>query len=233
MTGYKNRSSLVTRHSSLFMSEAFENMDRMYRHQRYFYDATRKFYLFGRDKLIARMDVQPGENVLEVGCGTGRNLVILAKNSPKTNFYGLDASSEMLKTAQAKISGKKAHNVNLKVALADDFTYDETFGLSEPFDAIYFSYSITMIPTWRESLANALENLKPGHKIYIVDFYDQKDLPAWFQRVLQVWLKQFHVQFWSDLMPHLESLEKEGLIKLDVTSVFKRYSFIAELTKIN
>jgi S-adenosylmethionine-diacylgycerolhomoserine-N-methlytransferase len=215
------------------MSEAFENMDRMYRHQRYFYDATRKFYLFGRDKLIARMDVQPGENVLEVGCGTGRNLVILAKNSPKTNFYGLDASSEMLKTAQAKINGKKAHNVNLKVALADDFTYNDTFGLSEPFDAIYFSYSITMIPTWRESLANALENLKPGHKIYIVDFYDQKDLPAWFQRVLQVWLKQFHVQFWSDLMPHLESLEKEGLIKLDVTSVFKRYSFIAELTKLD
>jgi S-adenosylmethionine-diacylgycerolhomoserine-N-methlytransferase len=214
------------------MTEAFEKMDRMYRHQRYFYDTTRKFYLLGRDKLIAQMNVQPDENVLEVGCGTGRNLAILAKNSPRTNFFGLDASSEMLKTAHAKMVGKKAHNVTLKVALADDFTFDDTFGLSEPFDAIYFSYSITMIPTWRESLANALQNLKSGHKIYIVDFYDQKDLPAWFQKVLQVWLKQFHVQFWSDLMPHLESLEKQGLIKLNVTSVFKRYSFIAELTKL-
>ncbi|HEV7643030.1 MAG TPA: class I SAM-dependent methyltransferase [Pyrinomonadaceae bacterium] len=216
------------------MSEAFENMDRMYRHQRYFYDATRKFYLFGRDKMIARMDVQPGENVLEVGCGTARNLVLLAKKYPRTNFFGLDASSEMLKTAQAKVDANKvAKNVHLEVALADDFTSAGTFSLAEAFDSIYFSYSITMIPTWRESIANALENLKSGHKIYIVDFYDQKGLPKWFQKALQVWLKRFHVQFWNELMPHLELLEKQGLIKLRISEVFRRYSFIAELTKID
>jgi S-adenosylmethionine-diacylgycerolhomoserine-N-methlytransferase len=215
------------------MTEAFENMDRMYRYQRYFYDATRKFYLFGRDRLIAQMHVQPGETVLEVGCGTGRNLVILAKKFPRTKFFGLDASSEMLKTAQAKVDANKVSNVDLQVALADDFTADGTFSLAEPFDSIYFSYSITMIPTWRESIANALANLKPGHKVYIVDFYDQKGLPIWFQKVLKVWLKQFHVQFWNDLMPHLESLEKEGKIKLDISEVYRRYSFIAELTKLD
>lgn len=213
------------------MTEAFENMDRMYRYQRYFYDVTRKFYLFGRDKMIARMDVQPGENVLEVGCGTARNLVLLAKKNPQTNFFGLDASSEMLKTAQAKVDAKKLSNVNLKVALADDFMHQETFGLDERFDSIYFSYSITMIPTWKESIANALHNLKPGRKIYIVDFYDQKGWPKWFQKVLQVWLRQFHVQFWNDLMPHLESLEKQGFVELKISDVFRRYSFIAELTK--
>ena len=213
------------------MTEAFENMDRMYRYQRYFYDVTRKFYLFGRDRMIAQMDVQPGENVLEVGCGTARNLVLLAKKNPRTNFYGLDASSEMLKTAQAKVDAKKVSNVNLKVALADDFMHQETFGLDERFDSIYFSYSITMIPTWKESIANALHNLKPGRKIYIVDFYDQKGWPKWFQKVLQVWLKQFHVQFWNDLMPHLESLEKQGFVELKISDVFRRYSFIAELTK--
>ena len=213
------------------MTEAFEKMDRMYRYQRYFYDTTRKFYLFGRDNMIERMHVQPGENVLEVGCGTGRNLVILAKKFPETHFFGLDASSEMLKTAQAKVDAKNVSNVSLKLALADDFTYQETFGLAQPFDTIYFSYSITMIPTWRESIANALANLKPGHTVYIVDFYDQKDLPQWFQKVLKIWLKQFHVHFWNDLMPHLESLEKQGLIKLKISSVYRRYSFIAELTK--
>lgn len=211
------------------MSNAFENMDKMYRHQRYFYDLTRKFYLLGRDKLIAEMSVQPNENVLEIGCGTARNLKILAEKYPNTNFFGLDASAEMLKTAQEKTSNLK--NINLKVALADDFNYQQTFDLAAQFDTIYFSYSISMIPTWRESIANALENLKSGRSFYIVDFYDQKDLPVFFQKILQGWLRQFHVQFWGELIPHLQTLESEGLGKLRITSLYRRYSFIAEFNK--
>ncbi len=212
------------------MSEAFQNMDKMYRHQRYFYDLTRKYYLLGRDKLIAEMNVQDGENVLEVGCGTARNLKILANKYPNTNFFGLDASSEMLKTAEEKTTNLK--NIDLKVALADNFNYKQTFNLDTKFDTIYFSYSISMIPPWKESIANALENLKQDGSFYIVDFYDQKDLPAFFQKLLQGWLRQFHVQFWGDLMPHLESLETQGLGKLKVTPLYKRYSFIAEFKKL-
>lgn len=203
----------------------------MYRHQRYFYDLTRKYYLLGRDKLIAEMNVQPSENVLEVGCGTARNLIILAKKYPRTNFFGLDASSEMLKTSQTKVDSRKIKNINLEVALADDFTFDKTFNLEKPFDTIFFSYSISMIPPWKESIANALSNLKAGGSFYIVDFYDQKDLPKWFQKALQGWLRQFHVQFWGELMPHLENLEKEGLGKLTITPLYRRYSFIAKFEK--
>jgi S-adenosylmethionine-diacylgycerolhomoserine-N-methlytransferase len=212
------------------MSEAFQNMDKMYRHQRYFYDLTRKYYLLGRDKLIAEMCVKTDENVLEVGCGTARNLKILAKKYPNTNFFGLDASSEMLKTAEEKTAILK--NINLKVALADNFNYRQTFDLDKPFDIIYFSYSISMIPPWKESIANALDNLKKGGSFYIVDFYDQKDLPDFFQKLLQGWLQQFHVQFWGDLMPHLKLLETQGLGKLKIIPLYKRYSFIAEFKKI-
>ena len=35
-------------------------MDRMYRHQRYIYDLTRRYYLFGRDQLIAELKPPPG-----------------------------------------------------------------------------------------------------------------------------------------------------------------------------
>ncbi|MBX7174085.1 MAG: class I SAM-dependent methyltransferase [Pyrinomonadaceae bacterium] len=212
-------------------NEAFEKMDRMYRYQRYFYDLTRKYYLLGRDKLIAQMAIQPNENVLEVGCGTGRNLAILANKFPKSNFYGLDASSVMIEESQKKVDKYSLQNVQLQIALADDFTFDQTFSLDKPFDAIYFSYSISMIPPWKESIANALNNLKSGGSFYIVDFYDQKDLPKWFQKMLKGWLKQFHVQFWGDLMPHLESLEKQGLGKLTVTSIARRYAFIAKFEK--
>lgn len=211
---------------------AFEKMDKMYRYQRYFYDFTRKYYLLGRDRLIREMEISGGENILEIGCGTGRNLAILAGKYPNTNFFGLDASAEMLKFANQKIESKNLSNITLKNALADDFSFDENFKLEKPFDAIFFSYSITMIPVWRKAIHNALANLKSGKSFYIVDFYDQRDLPASFRKILQKWLKQFHVVYPKELIPFLEKLEKENVGKLSVKSIFKSYSFIAEFKKV-
>jgi len=203
----------------------------MYRHQRYFYDLTRKYYLLGRDRLLAEMDVQPGQNVLEIGCGTGRNLMILARRYPKTNFFGLDASVAMLETAAAKIAKNNIHNIILKTALADSFNHNENFRLDQRFDAVFFSYSISMIPPWRESIENALKNLKSDGTLYIVDFYDQRDLPKFFQKMLKSWLRKFHVQFWDDLIPFLESLEFRGTGKLNITDLYRRYSFIVKFQK--
>ncbi len=211
--------------------EAFEKMDKMYRHQRYFYDLTRKYYLLGRDRLIREMRISDGDNVLEIGCGTARNLIILAQKYPNVNFYGLDASSEMLKTAQTKIDAKNIKNITLKTALADDFTFDKTFELKDKFDVIFFSYAVSIIPPWRESIENALENLKSGKTLYIVDFYDQADLPEGFQKILKGWLKQFHVKYPKELLPFLESLERNNLGNLTVKQLYKRYSLIAEFKK--
>lgn len=213
------------------MSNAFENMDRMYRLQRYFYDLTRKYYLLGRDQLLDEMNVQPGERILEAGCGTARNLIILSKRHPEAELFGLDASAAMLETAQAKADAAGANNITLKTALADDFTFDSTFDLDRPFDKIFFSYSISMIPPWRESIQNALKNLKPGGELFIVDFYDQRDLPISFQRFLKWWLMKFHVKFWTDLMPYLESLEADGVATVTIKQLFRRYSFIAAIKK--
>jgi S-adenosylmethionine-diacylgycerolhomoserine-N-methlytransferase len=214
------------------MSNAFEAMNKMYRRQRYFYDLTRKYYLFGRDRLLKQIDVRDGDKILEAGCGTGRNLIILAKRFPDSHFFGLDASSEMLKTAQEKIDAANLRNITLKTALADDFDYQNTFGLLEKFDGVFFSYSISMIPAWCESLQNALNNLKPRRSLYIVDFYDQKDLPRWFQNILKAWLRKFHVQFWTDLLPYLETLRNNGVGCLRIDSLMRRYSFIVEFKKV-
>lgn len=214
------------------MSNAFENMDRMYRLQRHFYDITRKYYLLGRDQLLDEMDVQPGEQVLEVGCGTARNLIILAKRHPEAHLYGLDASAAMLERAQVKADAAGAKNITLKTALADDFSFDDTFDLTGPFDKIFFSYSISMIPPWRESINNSLKNLKIGGTLFFVDFYDQENLPGPFKSLLQWWLKQFHVQFWDDLIPHLTAITDSEQYNLAIKPLFRRYSFIARLEKM-
>jgi len=213
------------------MSDAFDNMDRMYRVQRYFYDFTRKYYLLGRDQLLTEMDVQPGENVLEVGCGTGRNLIILARRHPDARLYGLDASTAMLETAGSKIDGARINNIGLKTALADDFAYDKTFGLHEKFDKIFFSYSISMIPPWRESIDSALANLKPGGRLYIVDFFDQGTWPRAFRAVLGSWLAQFSVQYPSGLRAYLLELENAGIGESDFRPLYRGYCFISDFRK--
>jgi S-adenosylmethionine-diacylgycerolhomoserine-N-methlytransferase len=57
---------------------ADELMDRVYRRQRHIYDLTRKYFLLGRDTLISRLQPPTGGSVIEIGCGTGRNLVAAA-----------------------------------------------------------------------------------------------------------------------------------------------------------
>ena len=89
-----------------------------------------------------------------------------------------------------------------------------------------------MIPPWRESIDNALRNLKPGGELFIVDFYDQADLPGPFRRFLKWWLSKFHVRHWPDLMPHLRSMEESGAVSLLIEPLFRRYSFIARMKKL-
>lgn len=208
-------------------------MDRMYRVQRHFYDLTRKYYLLGRDRLLKQMEIQPDANVLEAGCGTGRNLIILGRAHPKSRLFGLDASQAMLVTARSKTNAAGVRNIKYMTALADEFSYEQTFELRRPFDVIFFSYSLSMIPSWRDSIENALNNLEPDGSLYIVDFYDLSGLPVWFGRLLRWWLAKFHVYFRPEMIEHLKSLQSSGRYHVAIAPQYRGYSFIAMVTKIS
>ena len=98
-------------------------MDGVYRHQRHIYDLTRKYYLLGRDPLLAGLAPRPGDCVLEIGCGTGRNLVKAARLYPQARFHGIDISQEMLAAAQDAIAG--AHVTDrVRLARADAASFE-------------------------------------------------------------------------------------------------------------
>ncbi len=166
-------------------------MDRMYRTQRHFYDLTRKYYLFGRDTMIHGLDVPASGSVLEVGCGTGRNLAMIGKHFPKAQLFGLDISAEMLISAEAKLRKAGFHQTVLRVAEATDFTPSE-FGQTG-FDRIVISYALSMIPDWEKAIDAAIAALNPGGSLHIADFGQQERLPGLFRRGLQAWLTRFHV----------------------------------------
>ena len=168
-------------------------MDRIYRHQRHLYDFTRKYYLPGRDRLIDRLKPAAGDCVLEIGCGTARNLVVAARRYPQARFFGIDVSSAMLATAAQKV-GRAGLASRIHVAHADatDFDPGRLFGVPQ-FSRIFLSFSLSMIDEWRVVLETALSRLAPGGELHIVDFGGQEGLPAWFRRGFRRWLARFHV----------------------------------------
>lgn len=206
-------------------------MDRVYRHQRYFYDATRKYYLLGRDPMIKELNVPDGGHVLEIGCGTGRNLIKAAHQYPKASFYGIDISNEMLMTAQ-KAAQKSDHPDRLSFAYADAAAFDpqSLFGRNN-FDRIFISYAVSMIPQWQQVIRESLSHLAPGGTLHIVDFGDQSRLPRWFKSALYTWLNWYHVTPRQDLFAVCHTLAAEENASSSGTILYRGFAWIAKIRR--
>jgi S-adenosylmethionine-diacylgycerolhomoserine-N-methlytransferase len=210
-----------------------EAMDRIYHFQRHFYDATRKLFLFGRDPLLAGMDIVDGDRVLEMGCGTARNLLCLAKKHPSAMFYGLDASEEMLEIAQRKIvSADCADRIHVEKAYAEDLHHKKIFGLEIGFDKIFFSYSLSMMPAWKEALSAAFANLNPNGGLFVVDFYNQANWPGPIRAAMVKWLSFFHVRFHPEMIEELTRQFALHSLKVEVSSILSGYAFLARPSKL-
>lgn len=207
-----------------------QTMDRTYRFTRHIYDLSRRYYLLGRDRLLRDMHTKAGDHVLEMGCGTARNLIKFNEQHPGRHLYGLDAASVMLQTAEKSMQ-KKGCDAKLVCTFAENLDHQKNFGLDEKFDVIFFSYSLSMMPTAEQAIDTALANLKPSGKIYIVDFWDQADIPHLLARGLQTWLKWFGVHFRPELLDHLEWLAKERNLNLHIEPVGPRYAYVACLSE--
>ena len=206
-------------------------MDLNYRWQRHIYDLTRRYYLFGRDRLLDVLQPQPGECILEAGCGTARNLLALAKRQPPARLFGLDASSLMLATAAARVAhAGVSEQIALRCELAEHLHYQRTFELPMPFDAVFFSYALSMIPPWRSALAAGWENLRRGGRLLAVDFWDAARLPSWCRSLLHHWLGCFHTFPQPGIIPFVENLPGGGPVRIE--TVGPRYAFLISRVKL-
>lgn len=189
-----------------------ERMDAIYRWQRPIYDATRKFYLLGRDRLIDTLDPPPGGTVLELGSGTARNLILAARRHPGARFLGLDISAEMLATAEACVArAGLADRIRLARADAGAFDLDALFGVAGV-ERVFLSYSLSMIPPWRQALEAGTAALVPGGRLSVVDFGLMERYPELVRRPFRAWLAAFHVEPRAELEAALaETAARHGL----------------------
>src|SRR5271166_3153795 len=209
------------------MSDAAELMDRMYRNQRHIYDLSRKFYLLGRDEAIRSLQAGQGASVLEIGCGTGRNLVKLATAYPEARLYGLDVSREMLASAAAALArAGLAARISLGQGDATAFDPEALFGQAR-FERVMISYALSMIPPWREALARALDIVAPGGSLHVVDFGDCAGLSGPFRTGLRRWLAAFDVTPRDDLGQALAALSAERGLTCEIQARFRGYAVLA------
>lgn len=174
-------------------------MDAVYRTQRHVYDLTRKYYLLGRDRLIADLAPPAGGSVLEIGCGTARNLIVAARRYPAVRFFGFDISDAMLDNAlqsvrRAGLEGR----ITLARGDATAFSASRLFG-RDGFDRVFCSYTLSMIPGWEDAVRAGADALAADGRLHLVDFGNQQGLPGWFATGLQAWLARFHVAPRTDL----------------------------------
>lgn len=170
------------------------HMDAIYRTQRHFYDLTRKYYLLGRDALIAGLAPPPGGTVLEIGCGTGRNLIAAARRSPQARYFGIDISQAMLETARVQVA-KAGLCDRIILAQADATAFDPQMLFHVAvFDRVFQSYTLSMIPDWRGALREGAGKLAAGGRLAVVDFGQQERLPTAFRAGLFAWLAKFDVE---------------------------------------
>ncbi len=216
--------------SSPFSSEATDRMNRMYSWELKIYDVTRRYYLLVRDQMIANLKPAAGANVLEIGCGTGRNLILAARKFPEARWFGIDVSTEMLTSAIASVS-RRGLSSRIRVAHGDAAAFDPQLLFGVPaFDRVMISYSLSMIPNWTAVLEAAIATLKPGGRLHIVDFGRQERLPRVARALLLRWLKLFDVTPRDDLERVLSTMAAASGANLKFERPFRGYAQYAVLT---
>ena len=117
-----------------------------------------------RNKAVNRLQLLPGNCVLEIGCGTGRNLHLLRQAvGPDGHIYGVDLSEGMLEKAKGLRIKQGWDNVTL--IRSDALSYTAPVKV----DAVLFSLSYATMPHHNQVLKHAWDQLKPGKNLVIMD----------------------------------------------------------------
>jgi len=132
-----------------------------------FYKVFEPLYLIfpvARRRAVAALRLKPGDTVLEVGAGTGRNFPYLVEAvGPGGSVIGVDASEGMLREARKLVKQHGWANVSL---LRQDAA---RLQVGQDVDAVLFSLSYSAMPEPKRALASAWERLRPGARLAVMD----------------------------------------------------------------
>jgi demethylmenaquinone methyltransferase/2-methoxy-6-polyprenyl-1,4-benzoquinol methylase len=135
------------------------------------------------NQAVADMNIAPSDNILDMGCGTGRNAMLMYQYlGEEGKITGLDISSEMEEQFLKKFKDKKhVKFINKRI--------DIDFDLDEKFEKVFISFVIHGFPhDVRDAvIKNAFKHLKPGGEFIILDFaeFDMDKMPFLHRKIFK------------------------------------------------
>ncbi len=138
--------------------------------------------------LIAQAGIQPGQAVLDVGCGTGTLTLLIKQAQPKATVHGLDIDAEILRIAHRKAE-QTGQAILLQQGTATCLPYPD-----QSLDHVFASLLLHHLTRQEKQhmLRETFRVLKPGGQLHGVDFGKPHDpvmgLISWIVR----WFEEIH-----------------------------------------
>lgn len=163
----------------------------------------------GRVEAIRRMELRPGERVLEVGVGTGITTSIYPRHCEVT---GIDVSAEMLEKARERVARKGLDHVRLFRMDAAELEFPD-----DAFDVVHAAYVMSVVADPLRVAREMVRVCRPGGRVVILNhFRSTHPVMAGLERAISP--LTVHIGFKSDL--DLERfLEQAGLEPVSVEKV--------------
>lgn len=127
--------------------------------------------------------INPGNVVLDVGCGAGVDLIVASRLvGPTGRVYGIDLTPEMVGKAQTNLCVTGVENVEVRVAKSEAIPYDNC-----TFDVVISNGVLNLSPQKKESFQEIYRVLRPGGRLQFADIVLKEDLPADVACSLEAW----------------------------------------------
>jgi SAM-dependent methyltransferase len=125
------------------------------------------------DLLHEGLSYAAGRRVLEAGCGTGAQTVLLARQSPAARIHSIDRSAESVAAAQRRIAEAGYDNVEFAVADLFDLPFAPGY-----FDDLLVSFVLEHLPDPVGALRALLSMVRPGGSVTVIE----GDHGSWYCR---------------------------------------------------
>ena len=143
-----------------------------------------------RESAVRRLDVKPGERILEVGVGTGLALPLYPSHC---KVVGIDLSAGMLEKAQERMEAHGLSHVQLLRMDAGQMKFED-----DSFDTVMAAYVVTAVPDYRKVVSEMIRVCRPSGRIIMLNhFSNGNKFIAAVEKVISPLCK--HIGFRTDL----------------------------------